>query len=96
MPTVTYKCGETGKTKKKTFAYNAVGKAQAGEFAKTMGGKIKNNPSYGTEKTMKAVVHFLNYAALNPDAEITYRASDMILRVESDAATRHRFWTGHH
>tara|TARA_R110002012_G_scaffold50365_1_gene130315 strand:+ start:118 stop:288 length:171 start_codon:yes stop_codon:yes gene_type:complete len=54
MPTVTYKCGETGKTKKKTFAYNAVGKAQAGEFAKTMGGKIKNNPSYGTEKTMKS------------------------------------------
>jgi len=54
MPTVTYKCGDTGKTKKKTFAYNAVGKAQAGEFAKTMSGKIKNNPGYGMEKKMSS------------------------------------------
>tara|TARA_R110000824_G_scaffold120188_3_gene275212 strand:- start:327 stop:500 length:174 start_codon:yes stop_codon:yes gene_type:complete len=54
MPTVTYKCGDTGKTKKKTFAYNAVGKAQAGEFAKTMNGKIKYNPGYGMEKKMSS------------------------------------------
>ena len=54
MPTVTYKCGETGKTKKKTFAYNAVGKAQASEFAKTMNGKIKYNPGYGMEKKMRS------------------------------------------
>ena len=40
----------------------------------------------GTAATMKAVKHFLNYAASNPDAEILYRASDMILRLDSDAA----------
>ena len=54
MPTVRYKCGDTGKIKTRSFPYNAMGKAQATEFAKTMGGKIKNNPSYGTEKTMKS------------------------------------------
>ena len=54
MPTVKYKCGDTGKMKKKTFPYNAMGKAQASEFAKTMGGSVKNNPGYGMEKTMKA------------------------------------------
>ena len=52
MPTVSYKCGDTGKIKKRQFPYNAVGKAQATEFAKTMGGKVKNNPNYGNEKTM--------------------------------------------
>ena len=31
--------------KKRTFPYNAMGKAQAVEFAKTMGGTIKNNPN---------------------------------------------------
>ena len=40
----------------------------------------------GTETTLRAVKHFLNYAASNPDAEIIYRASDMILRLDSDAA----------
>ena len=44
MPTVTYKCKDSGKIKKKTFAYNAMGKAQSHEFAKLMGGKKKNNP----------------------------------------------------
>jgi hypothetical protein len=44
MPTVKYKCGDTGKMKTKTFPYNAVGKAQAGEFAKTMKGSMKNTP----------------------------------------------------
>ena len=39
------------KMKKKTFPYNAVGKAQATEFAKTMGGSMKNNPGYGMEKS---------------------------------------------
>jgi|TARA_R110002110_G_scaffold9622_1_gene47215 hypothetical protein len=52
MPTVNYKCADSGKTKTKTFPYNAVGKAQAGEFAKNMGGSIKNNPGYGMEKKM--------------------------------------------
>ena len=45
MPTVTYSCPDTGKTMKKQFPYNAMGKAQAVEFANTMGGKIKNNPN---------------------------------------------------
>ena len=40
------------KMKKKTFPYNAVGKAQAAEFAKTMGGKKVDNPGYGMEKKM--------------------------------------------
>jgi predicted DNA-binding WGR domain protein len=52
MPTVSYKCGHTGKVKTKTFPYNAVGKAQATEFAKTMKGSVKNNPGYGMEKKM--------------------------------------------
>ena len=56
----------------------------------------------GTEKTMKAAVHFLNCAASNPDAETLHRASDMILRVESDAAclvapqARSRMGGSHH
>ncbi len=54
MPTVNYKCGNTGKKMKKTFPYNAVGKAQAAEFAKTMKGNVKNNPGYGMEKKMKS------------------------------------------
>jgi hypothetical protein len=49
MPTVTYKCGKTGKTKKRTFAYNAVGKAQSAQFAKLMKGRKKNNPGPGSE-----------------------------------------------
>jgi len=52
MPTVTYKCGDTGKMKKKQFPYNAVGKAQASAFAGTMNGKMKSNPNYGMEKKM--------------------------------------------
>jgi hypothetical protein len=45
MPTVKYKCANTGKMKTKKFPYNAMGKAQASEFAKTMGGKMTNNPN---------------------------------------------------
>ena len=36
MPTVKYKCMDSGKMKSKVFPYNAVGKAQATEFAKTI------------------------------------------------------------
>ena len=54
MPTVKYKCGDTGKMMKRTFPYNAVGKAQAAEFAKTMKGSMKNNPGYGMEKKTKS------------------------------------------
>mmetsp|Transcript_2562 Transcript_2562/g.5252 ORF Transcript_2562/g.5252 Transcript_2562/m.5252 type:complete len:157 (-) Transcript_2562:130-600(-) len=36
--------------------------------------------------TYNATIYFLNYAASNPNAEVLYRASDMILNVESNAA----------
>ncbi len=45
MPTVNYKCGDTGKMKTRSFPHNAVGKAQATEFAKTMGGTKTDNPN---------------------------------------------------
>jgi len=51
MPTVSYSCPTSGKKMKKSFPYNAVGKAQAAEFAKTMKGSMKNNPGYGMEKS---------------------------------------------
>jgi len=47
---------------------------------------ISINTSKGTEATLEAMVYLLNYAATHPSAEIIYRASDMILRVDSDAA----------
>lgn len=47
---------------------------------------ISISAAKGTEATLEATIHLLNYAASNPDAEIIYRASDMILRVDSDAA----------
>jgi hypothetical protein len=40
----------------------------------------------GTEKTMEALAHFLNYCATHPDAEIIFRASDMVIHNHSDAA----------
>ena len=40
----------------------------------------------GTQSTMDAVKYFLNYCACNPDTSIMYRASDMVLRVDSDGA----------
>ena len=40
----------------------------------------------GTEATLAAVEHFLNYMASNPSPKLQFRASDMILHVESDAA----------
>ena len=42
--------------------------------------------SKATTTTEKAVQQFLNYAYYNPDAEIIFRASDMILMADSDAA----------
>ena len=40
----------------------------------------------GTQKTVEALNHFLDYCASNPEAEVLYRASDMILHNHSDAA----------
>ena len=48
MPTVKLPNGQ-----KRTFPYNAVGKAQADSFAKMMKGKKKDNPGYGMEKKIK-------------------------------------------
>ena len=39
-----------------------------------------------TKATLQAVKHFLDYAATNPNAKIKYRASNMILQGDSDAA----------
>ena len=42
--------------------------------------------SKDNQRTIAAVKYFLNYAACNPNASILYRASDMQLNIESDAA----------
>jgi hypothetical protein len=39
-----------------------------------------------TAETMKATKYFLNYAACNPNAQIIYRQSEMVLQGDSDAA----------
>jgi hypothetical protein len=38
------------------------------------------------ESTLQKVYQFLDYAATHPDAVVTYRASDMILAIHSDAS----------
>ena len=40
----------------------------------------------GTQRTNQAIQHFLNYCASNPEATKLYKASDMILKIHSDAA----------
>jgi hypothetical protein len=40
----------------------------------------------GTQETQAALEYFLNYCATHPEVEIIYRASDMILTIDSDAA----------
>ena len=47
---------------------------------------ISLSASKGTEATLAATMFLLNYAYTNPNTEIIYRASDMILQVDSDAA----------
>ena len=47
---------------------------------------ISLNTTKGTEATLAATVHLLNYAHSYPQAETIYRSSDMVLRVDSDAA----------
>jgi hypothetical protein len=48
--------------------------------------KIAIATTNGTEKTAAAVAYFLNYCASNPEPSLSYRASDMILSIDSDAA----------
>ena len=40
----------------------------------------------GTQKTVQATTYFLDYWSINPNATKFYRASDMILNIQSDAA----------
>ena len=47
---------------------------------------IGSQKSKGMQKLMQAVTQFLNYAASNPSAKIIYRKSDMLYKVDSDAA----------
>ena len=42
--------------------------------------------SSGTQKTREAMIHFLNYCATHPEATVRFRASDMILKIHSDAS----------
>jgi hypothetical protein len=39
-----------------------------------------------TERTMEKCKQFLDYAATQEDAAITYRKSDMVLAIHSDAS----------
>ena len=47
---------------------------------------IASEQANPTEKTMKKCRQFLDYAASQEDAVLTYRASDMVLAVHSDAS----------
>ena len=47
---------------------------------------LASQTTTATKTTAKAMVHFLNYCATYPDSTITYYASDMIIRCDSDAA----------
>jgi hypothetical protein len=64
-------------------------------------GTLAAQQSAPTKHTIQALTQFLNYAASHPDAIIRYRASDMILSVESDCSylsepkARSR-WAGFH
>ena len=40
----------------------------------------------GNKEKTRALIYLLDYIAINPDAEILYRRSDMILCVDSNAA----------
>lgn len=73
MPTVKYKCGNTGKNKKRTFAYNAVGKAQADSFARMNNGSLKMNPGPQEEKK-----------TTTKDVEIKKKAGTIDFNVEDE------------
>ena len=55
MPTVSYSCPTSGKKMKKSFPYNAVGKAQAVEFAKM--NKVVLKTTQGLIWKLKHQVH---------------------------------------
>ena len=47
---------------------------------------LASEQAKGTTKTLEELQHFLDYCATHPDAEIRYTASNMILKVHSDAS----------
>ena len=47
---------------------------------------IASTKNKGTQTTWKAVQYFLNYVASNQDAKIIFRASNMLYKIDSDAA----------
>eukprot|EP00804_Cyclotella_cryptica_P010139 CCRYP_018484-RA/>CCRYP_018484-RA protein AED:0.26 eAED:0.26 QI:0/-1/0/1/-1/1/1/0/264 len=49
-------------------------------------GSLATQQSAPTQNTMSKIHQFLDYAMTHPDAMITYRASNMILAVHSDAS----------
>jgi hypothetical protein len=49
-------------------------------------GLLASHQALPTQTTMTRVRQLLDYAASNPDAVVTYRASDMILAAHSDAS----------
>lgn len=49
-------------------------------------GTLAKQQTKGTENTAQAVTQLLNYAATHPDATLQYRASNMVLRIDSDAS----------
>ena len=61
--------------------YHARAKDRTMLVALNIIGSTKNIP---TKKSLKQWKQLLDYAATYPDTVIRYRASDMILRVESD------------
>ena len=46
---------------------------------------LASQQSKGTAHTADAITQLLNYCATHPDAEIRYVASDMLLKIHSDA-----------
>ena len=49
-------------------------------------GTLASAQTKGTEQTMEALVHLLNYAATHPDAVVRFYRSDMLLAIHSDAS----------
>lgn len=49
-------------------------------------GALAKQQTKGTENIAKAVTQLLNYAATHPDATLQYRASDMVLHIDSNAS----------
>jgi hypothetical protein len=49
-------------------------------------GSLASQQAKPTKKTMGLIHQFLDYAVSNPDATVTYRASDMVLAAHSDAS----------